>query len=156
MQGNPKVIEVLNKAREQELFAIQQYMIHHYELEDQDYGKLADHMKKIAIVEMRHAEDLAERILFLEGEPVTKPTGQVQRGQGLEDMIKNNLALETTAIKNYNEYARVCDAEGDAASKELFQNLILQEEEHQDDFDSIADHLAKLGLHYIASLTSKP
>ncbi len=156
MKGNPKVIEVLNKAREQELFAIQQYMLHHYELEDQDYGKLADYLKKIAIVEMRHAEMLAERILFLEGEPVTKPPGQIQRGQDIAELVKNDLELEYGAIRNYNEYAKVCEAEGDNASKQLFQELLLQEEGHADDFEDVSDHLAKLGNDYIAGLTTKP
>jgi bacterioferritin len=153
MKGNDKVIELLNKARASELTAIMTYMAQHYELEDQDLGVLADIIKKTAIVEMKHAEKLAERILFLEGAPVTLPDRQIVRGQDLQGMLKTDMDLEMTAIRNYNDFARQCGELGDHVSKVLFEELLAQEEGHQDEFENIKDHLDKLGNDYIARLT---
>src|SRR5512133_1344418 len=106
---NQKVIDILNEAREQELTAVMQYMTHHHELEDQMYGKLAERLKKIAIVEMRHAETLAQRILFLGGQPSTKLwDANIQKGQDVATLLANDIGLETTAVQRYNEYARRC------------------------------------------------
>ena len=76
-----KVIDLLNEARSREMTAISQYMVQHYELEDSDYGKLASKFKEIAITEMKHAEKLAERILYLKGEPTSKPDASAKKGQ---------------------------------------------------------------------------
>src|SRR5512136_1255311 len=106
-----KVIDLLNAARSRELTAITQYMAQHYELEDQDYGKLAKKLKDIAIQEMKHAEALAERILFLEGEPTTKPDAGAKKGQDFAGMLTTDIGLETQAIKLYNEASLVCGQE---------------------------------------------
>ncbi|MDO8955455.1 MAG: ferritin-like domain-containing protein [Deltaproteobacteria bacterium] len=98
-----KVIDLLNAARSRELAAISQYMIQHYELEDSDFGKLAKKMKEIAIQEMKHAEALAERILFLKGTPMTKPDAEAKKGLEIEAMLTTDIALESQAIKMYNE-----------------------------------------------------
>ena len=95
---NKKVIDLLNQARSRELLSISQYMVHHYELEDKDFGKLASKMKEIAIVEMKHAEKLADRILFLNGEPGTKPAGEAIKGQEIPDMLKTDISLESDAV----------------------------------------------------------
>jgi bacterioferritin len=150
---NQKVIDLLNEARSRELGAISQYMIHHYELEDQDFGKLASKIKEIAIAEMKHAEMLADRILFLHGEPTAKPDGSPKKGQQIPEMLSTNIGLETAAIKMYNEAALVCAAEKDQASKDLFEKLLAQEEDHQNDFENIKDHIEKLGASYLATLT---
>ncbi len=147
------VIDLLNDARARELTAITQYMEQHYELEDQDFGKLAGEMKKIAIEEMKHAEALAERILFLNGTPTSKPDAQIKKGQSIEQMLKTNLALEAAAIKMYNAAANACAAAGDQISKQLFETLLGEEEAHWDFFDNTASHVAKLGAAYLATLT---
>ncbi len=103
-----KVIDLLNAARSRELSAITQYMAQHYELEDQDFGKLAKKLKEVGIQEMKHAEALAERILFLKGEPTSKPDAIAKKGQSIADMLKTDMALESAAIKMYNEAAVVC------------------------------------------------
>ena len=150
---NKKVIGLLNEAREKELTAISQYMTHHYELEDCDFGKLASKLKEIGIAEMKHAEKLAERILFLDGEPSTKPDGVAKKGQEILDMLKTNIGLESQAIKMYNEAALVCAAEKDQISKELFEELLKDEEDHLNTFENIRDHVEKLGAAYLATLT---
>ena len=147
-----KVIDLLNAARSKELGAITQYMAQHYELEDQDYGKLAKKLKEIGIQEMKHAEALAERILFLEGEPTTKPDGIAKKGQSIADMLKTDMALESAAIKMYNEAAVVCAAEKDQISKQLFEKLLGEEEGHFNDFENVKDHLEKMGDAYMATL----
>jgi bacterioferritin len=151
---NKKVIGLLNEAREKELTAISQYMTHHYELEDCDFGKLASKLKEIGIAEMKHAEKLAERILFLDGEASTKPDGVAKKGQEILDMLKTNIGLESQAIKMYNEAALVCAAEKDQISKELFEELLKDEEDHLNTFENIRDHVEKLGAPYLATLTS--
>ena len=149
---NQKVIDLLNEARSKELGAIAQYMIHHYELEDQDFGKLASKIKEIAIVEMKHAEQLADRILFLNGEPTSKPEGLPKKGQQMVEMLATNMGLESAAIKMYNEAALVCAAEKDQVSKDLFEKLLGEEEDHFNDFENIKDHIEKLGPAYVATL----
>ncbi|OGP76529.1 MAG: hypothetical protein A2V86_05010 [Deltaproteobacteria bacterium RBG_16_49_23] len=149
---NKKVIDLLNAARSRELTAILQYMAQHYELEDQDFGKLAHKIKEIAIAEMKHAEKLAERILFLEGEPTSKPDGVPKKGEGFVEMLKTNMGLETTAMKMYNEASVVCAAEKDQISKEIFEELLKDEEEHFNYFENVKDHIEKLGAAYIATL----
>ena len=147
-----KVIDLLNAARSRELGAITQYMAQHYELEDQDYGKLAKKLKEIGIQEMKHAEALAERILFLEGEPTSKPDGIAKKGQSIADMLKTDMALEIAAIKMYNEAAVICAAEKDQISKQLFEKLLGEEEGHFNDFENVKDHLEKMGDAYLATL----
>lgn len=147
-----RVIELLNQARERELHAITQYMIQHYELADQGYKKLAGRMKQIAIQEMRHAEDLAERILFLKGCPSTKPDAEVAKGLSIPDILKTDVAIEEGAVAMYNESAKICAQENDSISKELFEKLLADEEEHVDEFQKTLDHVNTLGDSYLATL----
>jgi len=152
---NQKVIDLLNKARSAELGAINQYMIHHYELEDKDFGKLASKIKEISILEMKHAEKLAERILFLKGEPTSKPDSSPKKGQEIPQMLAMDVALEQQAIQMYNEAAVTCSAEKDQKSKDLFEELLGEEEGHLDFFENIKHHVDKLGPAYLATLIGK-
>lgn len=148
-----KVIEWLNQARARELGAITQYMAQHYELEDQDFGKLATKLKEIAIQEMKHAEKLAERILFLRGVPTSKPDGTSKKTQEIPDMLVTDIGLESEAIKMYNEAALICASEKDQISKDLFEELLKDEEGHLDLFENMKDHIDKMGASYLATLT---
>jgi bacterioferritin len=132
--------------------AIIQYMAQHYELEDSDFGKLASKFKETAITEMKHAEKLAERILFLKGEPTSKPDSIPKKGQKIAEMLTTNMALEAAAMKMYNEAAGVCAAEKDQISKELFEELLKDEEDHFNYFENVKDHIDKLGTAYLATL----
>jgi len=127
-------------------------MAQHYELEDSDFGKLASKFKEIGIAEMKHAEKLAERILFLKGEPTSKPDGVTKKGQKIAEMLNTNMALESAAMKMYNEAAMVCAAEKDQISKEVFEELLKDEEDHFNYFENVKDHLDKLGSAYLATL----
>ena len=148
-----KVIDLLNQARASELTAILQYMAHHYELEDSDFGKLAAVLKKTGIEEMKHAEKLAERILFLGGTPTSKPDGEIKKGQEIAKMPATDIGLETGAVKMYNDSANACAAAKDQISKHLFEELLAEEEEHLDTFQNIKEHVDKLGPAYLATLT---
>jgi len=150
-----RVIELLNQARAHELGVVSQYMIHHYELEDKDYGKLASTLKEIAITEMKHAEKLADRILFLNGEPISRPAGESVKGQEIPDMLKTDIGLEANTIALYNEAAVLCTAEKDQVSKDLFEELLQQEEGHLDTFENVRDLIGTLGAPYLVSLTGK-
>ena len=152
---NKTVIDLLNQARARELAVISQYMIQHYELEDKDYGKLASKMKEIAVAEMKHAEKLADRILFLNGEPISRPAGEAVKGEEITDMLKTDIALEADAIGLYNEAAAICAAEKDQVSKDLFEELLKDEEEHLDTFENTRNLIGTLGAPYLVSLTGK-
>ena len=149
-----KVIELLNQARARELTAITQYLAQHYELEDKDFGKLASKLKEIGIQEMKHAEKLAERILYLNGEPTSKPDEtSIKKGQEIKDMLTTDIGLEAAAIKMYNDAAVICASEKDQISKQLFEELLKDEEDHLDTFQNIKDHVDKIGAPYLATLT---
>jgi bacterioferritin len=150
-----KVIDLLNQARSRELTAITQYMAQHYELEDQDFGKLGSKLKEIAIQEMKHAEKLAERILYLKGEPTSKPDGVAKKGQKIQEMLATDIGLEAQAIKMYNDASVACAAEKDQISKEVFEELLKDEEDHLNTFENTKDHVDKLGAAYVATLAGK-
>jgi bacterioferritin len=147
-----KVIDVLNEARERELHAILQYMVEHYELDNDGYEKLGSLVKETAIVEMKHAEELGERVLFLGGVPSTKPSAEIKKGLSIADQVKFNIELEINAVKMYNDAAALCAAEGDNVSKAIFEKLVDQEEGHMDEFQKIQEHIQKLGDVYITTL----
>lgn len=149
------VIELLNEARLRELEAVNQYMIHHDELENKGLDKLATKIKEIAIVEMKHAEKLAERVLFLRGEPISKPNTISQKGQEIPEMLATDIVLERQAVKMYIEAAVICAFEKDQKSKELFEELLSDEEGHLNFFKNIKDYVDKHGAAYIATLTGK-
>ena len=152
MKKSKKVIDLLNEARARELTALTQYMGQHYEMEDQGYGKLAAVLKEVGIQEMKHAEALAERILFLEGEPTRKPDAVTKKGEDIPKLLKTDVALEDAAIKMYNAAANACAAEGDQVSSDLFKKLLAEEEEHLDRFQKLADHVEAMGACFMATL----
>lgn len=146
------VVEVLNKARAMELQAIHQYMNQHYNLDDMDYGELAMNIKLIAIDEMRHAENFAERIKELGGEPVTDPAGPVEKGQKVETVFPFDVKAEDDAIVAYNQFALICRENGDSTTMKLFESIIDEEQIHLNYFDNVADHIEKLGATYLAKI----
>jgi bacterioferritin len=151
-QRREKVIGVLNKARAMELKAISQYMNQHYNLDDMDYGELAAKLKLIAIDEMRHAEQFAERIKELGGEPVTGYEGKVVKGQAVEKIFPFDSGLEDDAIDAYNQFLLVCRENGDSVSMKLFEAIIDEEQIHYNYFDDVDSHIEKLGDTYLAKI----
>jgi bacterioferritin len=149
------VIDLLTEARLRELEAIDQYMIHHDELENKDLGKLASQIKEIAIAKVKHAQKLAERILFLKGEPISETDPTSKKGQEIPEMLATDVALERRAVKMYNEAAAICASEKDQKSKDLFDEFLSDEEDHLNFFEKVEDHVNKLGAADIATLTGK-
>ena len=130
-----KIIDALNEARAAELTAIIQYMGHHYEGEGLESPPILELFKKTAVDEMRHAESLAERIVYLGGVPIYKP-GSVSRGGELKEMISQDLGLENGAIERYRKYIKLCDEAGDSTTRLLLEQILMQEEGHADAFET--------------------
>lgn len=151
-----KVIEVLNQARAMELHAIHQYMNQHYSLDDMDYGELAANMKLIAIDEMRHAENFAERIKELGGEPTTQKEGKVVTGQDVPAIYESDANQEDATIEAYSKFLTVCKEQGDIVSARLFERIIDEEQAHLTYYENIGGHIAKLGDTYLAKIAGTP
>ena len=151
-----KVIEVLNKARALELHAIHQYMNQHYSLDDMDYGELAANMKLIAIDEMRHAENFAERIKELGGEPTTNKEGKVVTGQDVPAIYESDANQEDATIEAYSQFLTVCKEQGDIVTARLFERIIDEEQAHLTYYENIGNHIAKLGDTYLAKIAGTP
>jgi bacterioferritin len=150
MKGNSKVVAELNKALREELTAINQYFLHAEMCENWGYNKMADYIKKQSIGEMKHAESLMERILFLDGTPSMQPLN-VKIGRTVKDMIENDLALELGAVKMYNDAASIALREGDNGSRELLEKLVQDEEEHVDFLEAQLHQIDELGYErYLA------
>ena len=146
MQGDPKVIDALNSALKDELTAINQYFIHAEMCENWGYKKLAEYIKKQSIDEMKHAEALVERILFLDGTPRMAETLPLTVGQDVRSQVSNDLKLELGAVATYNSYAKLCAEAGDNASRELFIRLLRDEEHHVDWLETQLALMDKLGM----------
>jgi len=144
MKGNPKVIAELNKALREELTAINQYFLHAEMCENWGYHRLSDFIKKQSIGEMKHAESLMERILFLDGTPSMQPL-DVKIGSTVKAMIENDLALELGAVKMYNDGVALAVREGDNGSRELLEKLVKDEEEHVDFLEAQVHQIKELG-----------
>jgi bacterioferritin len=151
MRGNDKVIEELNKALAAELNAIAQYMVHAEMCHNWGYQRLGAHVKKQALDEMKHAEGLIERILFLEGAPQVNLALAPRIGQTVKAQIENDLAGELEAVHQYNAAVRVCVEAGDNATRELFERMVTDEERHADFLETQLSMIAGIGLdNYLA------
>ena len=146
MKGNEKVIEHLNTRLAEELTAINQYMVHAEMCEDWGYGKLGERIEKRAIVEMKHAEKLIARILFLEGRPIVSNLNKINIGDEVPKMHKNDLGLEVGAVKGYNETIRLCAELGDNDTKTFIQDILKDEIEHVDDIEAQLDQIKQVGV----------
>jgi bacterioferritin len=155
MKGNPKVIEQLNRALREELTAINQYFVHAEMCENWGYDKLAKYIKKQSIDEMKHAESLMERILFLDGTPSMEPLA-LSIGGNVKVMIQNDLKLEIEAVAMYNEAVRIASDEKDHGSRDLFVDLLKDEEEHVDWLEAQTHQIKEVGYErYLTTQTSE-
>lgn len=144
MKGNPKVIAQLNQALQEELTAINQYFLHAEMCENWGYHKLSEFIKKQSIGEMKHAEVLIERILFLDGSPSMMPL-ELKVGGTVKGMIESDLALEVSAVKQYNDAVAIATAEGDNGSRDLLVQLLKDEEDHVDFLEAQIHQIKELG-----------
>ncbi len=145
-----KSIELLNKAVADEIAALHQYMYFHFHCDDQGFDLLADLFKKTAIEEMIHVESLAERILFLGGDVEMKSAGDVKVVQDVEKMLDMAYAMEEQSAMDYNRWANECSANADSVSKKIFEQLVVDEERHYDQFDNEIANLKRFGKEYLA------
>lgn len=145
MQGNPKVITALNEALKEELTAISQYFLHAEMCENWRYARLGDFIRKQSIDEMKHAEALIERILFLDGTPNMTELLHLNVGQSVKEQIDNDLKLEINAVAMYNRAVAIARDAGDNASRELFERLVKDEEEHVDWLEAQAHQIKEIG-----------
>jgi len=145
MKGNPKVIALLNEALKEELTAINQYFLHAEMCENWHYTKLGNFIKKQSIDEMRHAEKLIERILFLDATPLMTEPMTLTIGKNVRDQLESDLKLEVQAVGMYNRAIRVSREEGDNASADLFEFLLKDEEEHVDWLEAQVHLIGEVG-----------
>jgi bacterioferritin len=151
MKGNPKVIEELNKALREELTAINQYFLHAEMCENWGYRKLSEYIKKQSIGEMRHAESLLERILFLDGKPTMEPL-KLTVGSTVKDMIEADCALEIAAVKQYNIAVEVAREQHDNGSRDLLVALLKDEEDHVDWLEAQLHQIKEMGYERYLSM----
>ena len=155
-EAKKKVIAALNQARALELQAIHQYMIHHYDLDNMDYGTMAVNVKLIAIDEMRHAEMFADRIEELGGSPTSDLAGPVEKGQPVETVFPFDATKEDDAITAYNRFLLICRENGDSVTAKIFEAVIDEEQIHFTYFDNVNAHIQKLGQTYLAQIAGTP
>ena len=147
---NAKSIHRLNKAVADELQAVHQYMYFHFHLDDQGFKPLSQLFKRIAIQEMGHLELLAERVLFLKGDVAMVPAGPVETITDPEAILVKAMAMEEEGVRTYNQAALECAANADAASTQLFERLVSDEEGHFDQYEKQHDNIKRFGLSYLA------
>ena len=145
-----KSIKLLNQSVADEMAAVHQYMYFHFHCDDQGLDLLAGLFKRTALAEMLHIERLAERILFLKGEVEMVASAEVEKLPDVPKMLEKAVKLEESAIKSYNLWANECAAGADSVSKKLFEDLVVEEEGHYDQFDTELENLAKFGENYLA------
>jgi len=146
MKGNAKVIERLNARLADELTAINQYMVHSEMCDNWGYGKLHQSIEKRAIDEMKHAEKLIGRILFLEGMPVVSTLGKIHIGADVNAQLLNDHESEKGAIRDYNDDIKLAIEAGDHGTRELLESLLKDEETHIDWLEAQLDQIAQMGI----------
>lgn len=151
MKGNQKIVKQLNARLADELAAINQYMVHSEMCEDWGYEKLHEAVEKRAIDEMKHAESLIGRILFLDGTPTVSELSPIKIGADVETQIKNDLAGELQAVKDYNADIALAVEVGDNGTRELLEGFLADEEEHVDWLEAQLDQIEQMGVqNYLA------
>jgi bacterioferritin len=154
MKGNPDVINQLNHGLRDELTAINQYFVHAEMCHNWGYHRLGGIIRKQSIDEMKHAEALIERILFLDGTPSMEPL-PLNIGQNVREQLERDLGLEQGAVATYNEAIRICREAGDNASRELFEKLLKDEEGHVDWLETQLHMVQEVGYErYLAQQMS--
>ena len=146
MKGKSEVVSVLNEMLQEELCAINQYMIHAEMCENWGYHLLSEYIKKQSIGEMKHAEHLMERILFLEGIPDVSSMPKVRVGKDVPQQIENDLALEKGAVASYNRAIETCRKVSDNASADFLLAILKDEEGHVDFLETQLEVISKIGL----------
>ena len=156
MKGDPKVIDYLNEALKNELTAINQYWLHYRLLDHWGVSRLADFERHESIDEMKHADWLSERILFLDGLPNFQLLGRLKIGESVEEVLKADLALEGEAIPLLRDAIAHCEAVRDYISRDVLKRILDNEEEHVDYLERQFDMIERMGIQNYIQLQSKP
>lgn len=146
MKGKPEVLDVLSAMLKEELGAISQYMLHAEMCGNWGYKRLHSFIKKQSIGEMKHAEKLIERILFLEGMPNLNDLPRLNIGKDVKQQLENDLGLEKSAVAEYNGAIAVCRRAGDHASADVLEEILKDEEQHVDFLETQVNLIQELGL----------
>ena len=152
MKGNDKVLAVLNDLLADELTAINQYVVHGEMAENWGYGKLKKLVGGRAITEMKHAERLIERILFLEGTPIVSKLNPIRIGADIPKQFTNDLVAEMMAVKNYNKAITVAMEAGDNATKEILEAILKDEDGHVNQIEEKMDQIKQMGIQNFLAL----
>ncbi|ATE67095.1 bacterioferritin [Rhizorhabdus dicambivorans] len=155
MKGDAKVIEILNETLKNELTAINQYFLHYRMLEHWGIEKLAKFEYGESIDEMKHADRLAKRILFLDGLPNFQLLGRLRIGETVEEILKADLALENEAIPQLRDGIAYCEQVRDYISRDLLQSILDSEEEHVDHLETQFEMIERMGIQNYIQLQSK-
>lgn len=151
MKGHDKIIKKLNDLLADELSAINQYMVHSEMCDDWNYDRLHELIEKRAIDEMKHAEKLIGRILYLEGRPIVSELKPIHIGQDVEKQFTNDWKSEADAIKSYNDGIHLCAELLDNGTKELLESILKDEEDHIDWIEAQKDQVGQMGIqNYLA------
>ena len=151
MKGNDKVLKALNESLKAELTAINQYFLHSSMCHNWGYEKLAKKQRQESIEEMKHAEKLLERILFLEGAPNMTDLHPIKIGSSVKQQLESDLALEMRALPQLNDAIKLATEAGDNASRELFEEILVDEEQHVDYLEAQLGIVKEIGLElYLA------
>ena len=156
MKGDPKVIELLNEALKNELTAINQYWMHYRLLDHWGVHRLAEFERHESIDEMKHADELAERILFLDGLPNFQMLGRLRIGQTVEEMLRADLELEVEAVEQLKGAIAHCETVRDFTSRDLFARILSNEEDHVDHLEQQFQLIAAIGIQNYIQLQSEP
>jgi len=146
MKGNPKIIERLNALLADELTATNQYIVHSEMCANWRFDKLHDLIEKRAIDEMKHAEKLIARVLFLEGLPIVSNLNKIHIGAQVPAQLENDLGAEVGAVQAYNEAIRLAVELGDNGTRELLESILKDEEEHVDWLEAQLDQISQMSL----------
>jgi bacterioferritin len=156
MKGDAKVIEILNETLKNELTAINQYFLHYRMLDHWGVAKLAKLEYDESIDEMKHADRLAERILFLDGLPNFQMLGRLRIGETVEEVLRADLALENDAIPQLRDGIAYCETVRDYVTRDLLQSILDAEEEHVDTLERQFEMIERMGIQNYIQLQSKP
>ncbi|WP_294444921.1 bacterioferritin [uncultured Sphingomonas sp.] len=156
MKGDARVIEFLNETLKNELTAINQYWLHYRLLEHWGVRKLAEFERHESIDEMKHADWLAERILFLDGLPNFQLLGRLRIGETVEEVLKADLSMEIEAVAQLKAAIAYCEEVKDFVSRDLFTKILLSEEEHVDTLERQFEMIERMGLQNYIQLNAQP